>query len=301
MVSERHSVVISMEEAVSMVKDGDILGIGGFVTTNKPMALLRSIMKEGKKDLALVAGTSSIEVDMMIALGLVREVTSSYVGAEALAPILPFYSRRAGRTFQVRDIDQGTFITMLRAQILRLPFLPSWGPVGTTMPALNPLIKPVADPFGGPPLMAVPPLAPDVTLIHAAQADIYGNVQHLGAVYCDPMLARAAKKVIVQVERLVSNEEIRKNPGATTLACKFVDAVVVLPYGAHPTASQNYYSIDAAHISSYVKAAREFFADSKEPLEEYLNKYIKQPESHIDYLESVGLKNILGLSLEGGL
>lgn len=297
----RRSMVVSFNEAISMVKDGNTLGIGGFVTTNKPMALLRGIMREGRKQLKLVAGTSSIEVDMMIALDMVREMISSYVGAETLGSILPFYSKNAGRTFQVKDVDQGTFIAMLRAQILRLPFMPTWGPVGTSMPEINTDMKWVEDPFGGPSLVVVPPLEPDVTLLHAAQADEYGNIQHMGAVYVDPMLSQASKKVIVQVERLVSNEEIRKRPELTTIACEFVDAVVVAPFGAHPTASQNYYPIDAECISKYIQAARAYFDNDLQLLEDYLNKYVRDPQNHYDYLEMVGLKKLLSLNLEVGL
>lgn len=298
-MSKRRSVVLPLEEAVSLIKDGDTLGIGGFVTTSKPMALLRGIMRAGKKDLKLVAATASIDVDMMISLGLVREVMTSYVGAEAIASILPFYSRQSGHTFQAKDIDQGTFITMLRAAILLLPFLPSWGPVGTSMPDINPDMKWVQDPFTGINLVAVPPLAPDVTILQAAQADKHGNVQHLGAVYVDPLLAQAAKKVIVQVERLVSNEEIRKHPEFTTLAGKFVDAIVVAPFGAHPTASPSY-SLDRDNIKEYVVAAKAYFEGNTGLLASYLDKYIKKPVNNIEYLETVGMKKFLSLSREEG-
>ncbi len=291
----RHKVVISLPEAAAMIKDGDRVGIGGFVTTNKPLGILREIMRLRRQDLTVVAPPSSMEVDLLLGLGMVRKLITPYLGAEAIAPLGPFHSGWAGKHFAIEETDLGTLVAGLRAYALALPFMPTRGIVGTSIASLNPTLRPVEDPFGGPPLIAVPPLEMDVVLIHASQADCYGNVQHLGAVFLDPLLAQAGKKVIVQVEKIVSSEEIRRNPGNTTLACEFVDAVVLAPYGAHPMASQNYYRVDADFLNEYVRVAKACVKGQPEQFEEFVARYIDAPAGLSEYLERVGLERLFAL------
>ena len=293
-------MLTSVEEAASLVKDGDTLGIGGFVTTNKPMALLRQVMKERRRNLSIIAFPSSLEIDMMIALDMVKQLTVPYVGAEALAPVAPIYSKRVSEgRLEVREVDLSTVLFMLRAKMQGLPFMPTRSVIGTSLPELNPLYRQIEDPFGGPPLYAVPPADVDVAIIHAAQADEYGNVQHLGAPFADAMFAHVAKKVIVQVERVVSNEEIRRQPLATTIPSGTVSAVVLTPYGAHPFASQNYYEVDGQHLKEYLQVAKGFVEGNIEGFEEYVNKYIDGPSSLSQYRQTIGSERIRSLGLEG--
>lgn len=297
-MSRRNSVVIALEEAAAAIPDGAVIGIGGFVTTNKPMALLRQLMRERRKGLTVVAAPSGLEVDMMIALGMVDKLITPYVGAEAISPVGPFHSKWAGRTFRVEEVDLGTLVTCLRARFQGVPFLPVMGAVGTSLPELNPNLKWLDDPFGGPPVVVAAPVKIDVAIIHASQADRYGNVQHRGAVFVDNLIAQAANKVIVQVEKLVSNEEIRSAPTETTLPCEFVDAVVLAPYGAHPSASQNYYQLDEGLMKEYLRAGRSFLQGDAAPLEGFWQKYVDGPATHCDYLAAVGLDRLFGLGLE---
>jgi len=286
-----------LDEALSLVSDGDVIGIGGFITSNKPCALLRGLMRARRKNLTIVAGPSSLEVDLMIALGMVERTVTPYVGAEALAPIAPFFGKWAGRRFAVDEVDNGTVIAMLRAQMQRLPFMPT-SVAGTSIPELNRHVKMIEDPFGGPPVAVVAPIKLDVALLHAGQADSFGNVQHQGAHFIDHLLAQAADRVIVQVERLVSNAAIRKAPLETSLHSAFVDAVVELPYGAHPMASQNHYGIDARHLEEYVRAAKSYLQGDEDLFAQYLARYVDGPSTHAEYLEAVGMERLRSLRLE---
>lgn len=297
-MAKRTSRVCSMNEALAMINNGDTIGIGGFVTTNKPWALLRTLMRARKKDLTVVASPSGLEIDLMVAMGLIKTLMTPYVGAEAIAPLGPIYSKQAGKTFTIEEVDVMTLTTMLRARIQALPFIPAWGPVGTSLMELNSKLRWVEDPFGGPPLAAVPPVKIDVAIIHASQADKYGNVQHLGPCFLDDLVAQAADKVIVQVEKIVSNEEIRRNPLATTIPCRQVAAVVQAPFGAHPSASQNYYRLDDVHYREYLKAAKAFVGGDETLLKDYIARYVDQPEDLAGYLEVVGMAKILNLGLE---
>jgi glutaconate CoA-transferase subunit A len=291
---------MTVNNAISLVKDGDVVGIGGFVTSNKPMALIRALIRAGRRGLTIVASPASVDVDLLIANGAVQKLICSYVGAEAVSSILPFHSKLADKEYICEDIDLGSMIYRLKAHILRLPFFPARGPVGTSFPDLNKSLRWVADPFGGPPVIAVPPLKLDVALIHAGQSDKYGNVQHQGVVFVDRLLAQAADRVVVEVERLVANEEIHRNPLATSLPPGLDTTVVVTPYGAHPCACQNYYRMDTIHLEQYVIAAKAQFAGDPTHFLDYCRKYVHDPQSHADYLETVGWDRILRLGLEEG-
>ena len=299
-MANRTSVVASVADAVSLIKDGDVIGIGGFGTTGKPMALIRELIRSGKKNLTVVASPASIDVDLLISCGMVSKLICAYVGAEAMAPLLPFHSNLVGKSYVIEEVDLGSFVYMLKARILRLPFLIGRGPVGTSLPQLNPNYRYIEDPFGGPPVIAIAAVKIDVALLHAAQADKYGNVQHKGAVFLDPLIARAADKVIVQVEKLVSNEEIKHSPSETNLPAGLVNTVSVTPYGAHPCASQNYHCVDEAHFKEYVLAGKAYFKGEEEEFKNYLQKYVYGVSDHAGYMDAVGFERVMSLGLEEG-
>lgn len=297
-MAARTSVVTTVEDAATLVHDGDTIGIGGFVTTNKPCAFIRELAKQRRRDLTIVAAPSSVEVDLLIGLGLVKELITPYVGAEALAPVTPFFGAWAGRRFKVQETDNATLIAMLKAQIQRVPFLPLQV-IGTSICDYNEYVSVIADPFGGPPVAVARPIEIDVALIHAMRADKYGNVQHRGAHWIDHLIAMAARKVVVQVERIVSNETIRSTAVDTTLPCEFVDAVAEAPHGAHPTASQNFYRLDTEFIKVYVSASRAYLAGEPDFYEKMIRRFVDEPWTHAEYCEAIGMQRLFGLSLEG--
>lgn len=297
-MTRRTPVVTTVDEAAELVRDGDIIGIGGFITTNKPCTVLRALARRRIRNLTVVAGPSSIELDLLIGLGMVSRLFVPYVGAEAIAPIAPFFRGDAGRKVDVQEVDLGTVIAMLRAQVQRIPFVPS-RVVGTSIVELNDHIRIVQDPFGGPSVAAVAPIEVDVAIIHASQSDPFGNVQHQGAHFIDRLIAQAAKKVIVQVERVVSNEVIRTAPTDTSLPCQFVDAVVEVPYGAHPMASQNFYRLDSEHLQEYMEAAVACVKGDRATFDAYLARYVDGPVTHPAYCEAVGMERLFSLGLEG--
>lgn len=297
-MAARRSVVTTVEEAATLIHDGDTIGIGGFVTTNKPCAIIRELAKQRRKDLTIVAAPSSVEVDLLIGLGCVKELITPYMGAEALAPVTPFFGAWAGRRFKTQETDNGTLIAMLKSRIQRVPFLPVQV-VGTSICDHNEYVSVIDDPFGGPPVAVARPVKIDVAIIHAMRADKYGNVQHRGAHFLDHLFAMAADKVVVQVERIVSNETIRSTALDTTLPCEFVTAVAEAPHGAHPTASQNFYRLDTEFIKVYVDASRAFLAGEPDFYNKMMQRFVYEPWTHADYCEAIGMQRLFGLSLEG--
>jgi glutaconate CoA-transferase subunit A len=267
------------------------IGVGGLGTSSHPMALLHQIIRQGTRDLVVVAGPmAGLEVDLLIAAGCVREVVCSYVGAERLAPIGPAYRRAVEEgSVGVREVDEGIWVQGLRAAAQLVPFQAWRGGVGTALPDLNPDLRLVEDPFGGPPLLAVRALPIDVTIVHAATADAYGNVQHVGTGFADRLQSQAADVTIAQVERVVSNEEIRRTPWFTTIPD--ADLVVRAPCGAHPYASPGHFVEDEAFLVEYVAAAKARGA----PLKDWLDRYVFGCADHHEYLDRVGLRRLFGL------
>jgi glutaconate CoA-transferase subunit A len=293
----RRSVVIEESDAAEGLRDGMTIAVGGFINAGHPMALIRQLVRSGVKDLTLVgAASSGMEVDMLIATGCVKTLISPYVGAEGLAPIGPAFRKAAqDGSIDLFELDEAHFYAGLRAAAQRLPFNPWRAGLGTSYPEVNPRLKTFRDPINDEPLVAVPAIEIDVALLHAAISDTYGNVQHVGTGFGDRAIHAAADRTIVQVEQIVSNEQIRANPAATSVPG--ADAIVRVPYGAHPFASHGYYPADDQHIVEYVNAATSWLkTGSRSQLDEYLDRYLREPADHIEYLERVGVRQVLSLS-----
>ena len=295
--STRRSVVTDEHAAAELIRSGMTVGIGGFINAAHPMALVRQLAKRGLSDLTVVGSASAgLDLDLLISAGCVRKVVAPYVGGEGLAPIGPAFRFAAEQgLIEVWELDEAHYYAGLRASAQRLPFNPWRAGVGTSYPSINPDLKEFDDPVRGERLLAVPAIELNVALLNAAVSDHYGNVQHNGTGYGDRAIHAAAELTVVQVEQLVSNEHIRANPAATTVAG--ADLVVRAPYGAHPFGSPGYYPPDLAHIREYVTAAEHLLrTGSRSRLDAYLSRYVLEPRDHAEYLERVGIRQVLELS-----
>lgn len=275
----RNECILTEAEAADWVSDGMLIAVGD----PAPMALIRQLVRREVRDLTVVG--SGLGLDLLIAAGCVRKTLAYYVGGG------PCFRRAAENgEIEIWECEEGILAAGLRAGAQSLPFLPWRGGVGTSLPEVNPDLKIIQDPIKGETLIAVPAIEPAVTILHAASSDAYGNVRHHGGSgWLDLFLHRAADRTIVQVEKIVSNEEVRANPAATTIGV--ADAVVRLPYGAHPFFSRGYYVQDKAFTKRYVQAA----TAGGEQLDEFIEHFCTQPETHGDYLERVGVKTLIGL------
>ena len=288
-MESRSSHIIDEAEAAGRITDGMTVAIG----SPTPMALVRQIIRRGLKDLTVV--DVGLSLDMLIAAGCVRKVVSYYAGGGFGVPVAPAFRRAAERgAIEVWECEEGILTSGLQAGAQGLPFLPWRGGVGTSLPEVNPDLKVFSDPIRGETLLAVPPIKPDVTLLHAAVSDAYGNVQHVGGPgWIDLFMQRAADHTIVQVEKIVANEDIRKDPWATTIAG--ADAIVRLPYGAHPFYSRGYYIQDNTHLKDYLEASTAAAKGDSAALDAYFARYCREPAGHADYLEQIGIKRLLEL------
>jgi glutaconate CoA-transferase, subunit A len=287
------SKIVSLAEAVSGIADGAVVGLGGWIFNAQPMALVRALIRRGAGDLDLVPSPGSIAPDMLIGAGRVKRTACVFISFEQLG-LAPHFRRAAeSGSLEVAELDGPGYAGGLRAAICDLPFMPI-PDLGTDLPKVNPShYRPLANP-GGRPLLSVPPLRPDVALIHAQQADHLGNVQFLGAPFFDVMLAMASRRVVVSVDRIVSTETIRRANHLTKLPSAMVDAVVEAPFGAHPNSSASFYRADDDHLAEYVGAAAPaLFAG-------YLDRYVLGARDHAGYLDLIGGGRVAGLGTRAG-
>jgi glutaconate CoA-transferase subunit A len=285
----RRSVLTSLEAAAASIPDGAVVGIGGAVTAGHPMALVRALAHRGARDLTVVAPTGGIEIDLLIAAGCVRRVVGSYVGVEGLAAVGPVYRRamEAGEV-EMEDLDEAHCVMALRAAAQGLPFLPWRGGVGTSFPQLNPKLVEFDSPVGGDPLLAVPAIVLDVALLYAEAADEHGNAQVVGTGHMDNLLGQAAQRVIVQTDRVVSNEQIRAQPERTWYWPE--TSVVHAPFGTHPYAN-GWMTADEEHLAQFVAAGRA----GGDELDAYLDRHVRGPATNEDYLETIGVRRLVSL------
>ena len=286
----RHERIVDEADAATWITDTMTIAIGD----PAPMAMIRQIIRRGVKDLTVVG--SGLALDLLIAAGCVRRTMAYDVGGGFGGAVAPSFRRAAEQgEIEVWECEEGILTTGLRAGAQGLPFLPWRGGVGTSLPEVNPDLKVITDPIKGETLIAVPAIEPDVAILHAAVSDAYGNVQHCGGPgWLDLFLQRAADRTIVQVEKIIAHEEVRADPWATTIAG--ADAVVRAPYGAHPFYSRGYYVQDRAFTRLYVEAATAAAqAGDRGPLDAFLTRYVLEPETHGDYLERVGVKQLIAL------
>ncbi|MHC1567902.1 MAG: CoA transferase subunit A [Candidatus Syntropharchaeia archaeon] len=291
---ERKEKVLSIEESVKMIKSGDIVAIGGNAMHNHPMALVREIIRQEKKDLTLIGGTaSSIDIDLPIGAGCVKKTMASYIGFEWLGLAPNFRKYVKDGLVEVWECDESHIISGLYAASHDLPFMHTKGGIGTDLPRLNPDLKIFRDPINGEELIAVPPIKPDVAIILGQYGDVYGNIVHLGSVFLDLLIASATKrvegKVIALVDRIIPHRNILSSPRSTTIPSFLVDAVVEAPFGAHPCSSHGLYSYDEPHLKEYIKACSD-----ERTFKEYLDRYVYK--THTEYMETIGMERLRDLN-----
>lgn len=285
----RNEHLQSEVEAGERIRDGMTVAFG----EPAPMAMIRQVIRRGTRDLTVIA--AGLSLDLLIAAGCVRKVISYYAGGGFGVPVAPSFRRAAeSGELEVWECEEGILTTGLEAAGKGLPYLPWRGGVGTSLPEVNPDLRVIEDPIEGQTLIAVPAIKPDVAVLHAAESDAYGNVQHCGGPgWIDLFLQRAADHTIVQVEKVISNEDVRANPWATTIGG--ADTIVRLPYGAHPFYSRGYYVQDSDFLRTYLEAASAAAKGDGAGLQAFLKRYCTEAETHADYLERIGIKRLLTL------
>jgi glutaconate CoA-transferase subunit A len=250
---------MSVPDAVArFINEGDYLAIGGFGVNRIPTAIVHEILRQRKQSLSFAGHTSTHDFQLLCAGNLtgrgqtLARVDIAYiVGLEArgLSP----HARRVmeSGTVEVCEWTNYALAVRLQAAAMGVPFLPTRTMLGTDTLAKS-AAKVIRCPFTDKPLVALPALYPDVAAIHVHEADIYGNCRIRGTTVADLELARAAKRVIITCERLISHDEFRRDPNLTAIPFFCVEAVCEVPYGSYPGNMAGEYFSDEAHLRTWL-------------------------------------------------
>ena len=247
-------------EVVAELRDGMTLGIGGWGSRRKPMALVREILRSPLRDLTLVS-YGGPDVGLLCAAAKVRKVVYGFVSLDSI-PLEPHFraAREAGR-IEALELDEGMLQWGLYAAACRLPFLPTRAGLGSDVMAINPWLRSVRSPYAdGEELVAMPALELDAALVHMNRADARGNAQYLGPdLYFDDLFCMAAKRRFVSCEKIVPTEDFAKAGSLHTLRINraMVDGVIEAPGGAHFTECPPDYPRDEAFQREYAAAAKD--------------------------------------------
>jgi glutaconate CoA-transferase subunit A len=249
----------TLDDAVAGLRDGMTIGIGGWGSRRKPMALLEAILRTPARDLTVVS-FGGPDVGMLCAAGKVREVVFGFVSLDSIA-YDPYFARaRQDGAITVRELDEGMVVAGLGAAAQRLPFLPIRAGLGSDVLTYYPGLRTVRSPYAdGEELVAMPALPLDMAFVHLNRADPHGNAAYLGPdPYFDDLFCLAAKYRVLSAERVVPTAELvaAAPPQALLLNRMMVDAVVEAPGGAGFTSCVPDYGRDEAAQREYVAGAK---------------------------------------------
>ncbi len=275
------SKVASMRQAIAeFVHDGDVVVVEGF-THLICFAAAHEIIRQRRRDLTLCRLTPDVVYDQMIAAGCASKLVFSWAGNPGAGSLHAFRRAVESRppTLAIEEYSHFGMVARFSAGAARLPFWPLRDYLGTDLPAANPRIRSVTCPYTGEALATVPALNPDVTIVHAQRADADGNAQVWGLLGVQKEAAFASTRVIVVVEELVDSSVIRADPNRTIIPGMIVNAVVVEPWGAHPSYAQGYYDRDNAFYVAWEDISRDAAR-----LQRYLDEWVYGVSDRAEYL-----------------
>jgi glutaconate CoA-transferase subunit A len=290
------SKVATMRDAVAeIVRDGDTVAIEGF-THLISFAAGHEIIRQRRRDLTLARMTPDLIYDQMIAAGVARKLIFSWLGNPGVGGLGGIRRRIEpaavgdGTVLEIEEYSHFGMVARYTAGAANLPFFPLRSYFESDLPSVNPLIREIQSPYGDGSVYAVPPLRPDVTIVHAQRADAAGNTQVWGLLGCQKEAAFAAERLIVVVEELVDEAVVRADPNRTIIPGLIVDAVVVEPFGAHPSYVQGYYDRDNRFYLDWDAITRD-----EDVLQAWLREWVFDLDSRAAYVERFGAERVAAL------
>jgi glutaconate CoA-transferase, subunit A len=276
-----------MRDAIAeQVHDGDAVALGLALESGIPFAAVHEIIRQQRRDLTLIGPISDMAFDQLIAAGSVARVIAAWVGNVAGGSGYGFrraYEQGRPRRIVMEDHSNFTVGLALKAAAMGLPYLPTFTGIGGDIVRNHPRIRPIDDPFGGPPLLAVGALEPDVAIIHVQRADAEGNAHLWGNLGLTVEAAYAARRTIVICEEIVSEEVIRSDPNRTVIPGFLVTALVHEPGGALPSSVQGYWRRDFEPFLAYHRNS-----GTVEGFQAWLREWVFELADRPAYLEHLG-------------
>jgi glutaconate CoA-transferase subunit A len=275
--------VTTLREAVTdLVNEGDSVALEGF-THLIPTAAGHEIIRQGRRNLTLIRMTPDLIYDQMIGMGCASRMIFSWGGNPGVGSLHRFRDAVENGWPRPLELDEHSHAGMANRYVAgasNLPFAVLRGYVGTDLPKVTSTIAPISCPFTGEELMAVPALNPDVAIIHAQQADRRGNVALWGITGIQKEAVLAARRAIVTVEEVV--DSFGPRPFQIVLPSVAVDAVVIVPHGAHPSYADGYYDRDNAFYEAWDEIARD-----RERFTDWMGQHILGVEDFAEHKRSI--------------
>jgi glutaconate CoA-transferase subunit A len=297
-----------LQEAIAQIPDGSSILFGGWTVTRKPMAAVFEIIRQGKKDLHLVSNPGGPESDLLIGAGLVGISETNFIGHEVLG--IPYCFRRA---FEKGGLEKTGYLhddwtvqtgaLRILAGAMGIPFIPTKSLKGTEIidhdlladlrskskKIPNKKVEFIEDPFWDEgEILLIPAIKPDYCIIHVPMVGEEGTVRIHGGLFMDFYGAVASKKTIVTTELITSEEYLKKQPELNSIPSDFIDDIVEVPYGGHPTAVQGLYDLDFEFFNRMVDGTKK-----EDTYVAWLQEWVTGLTDHDAYLEKLGAKDRL--------
>ena len=277
------SKVTTLEQAAASIPDGSTVAIGGLSMNSAPMALVRELVRQQKKDLELVAIVSGMAVDWLVAGGCVRRVLAGLVSFEGLGLAPNFRAAVQSGQVAIEEYSEHLLICRLQAQSYNLPFMPTRAGLGTDVLGLHAESGAVREEKDGPTgehYVACTRLPVDVALVHAHEADDRGTTRvNPKLVWMDNEIVNAAARTVASVERVVDTAAFTAEPERTTYPRFMIDAVAPAPSGAYPCSCFPEYGHDSGFFTEYSQAARD-----RETFTQFFQERVVGPDTWEDFL-----------------
>jgi len=277
----------SLAEAIAeQIHDGDSVALGLALESGIPFAAVHELIRQRRKDLTLIGPISDMAFDQLIAAGTVAKVIAAWVGNVAGGSGYGFrraYEQGQPRRIVMEDHSNFTVGLALKAAAMGLPYLPTFTGLGGDIVRGHPRIRPIDDPFGGPGLLAVAALKPDVAIVHVQRADASGNAHLWGNLGLTVEAAFAARRTIVVCEEIVPDDVIRSDPNRTMIPGFLVTAVVEEPGGALPSSVQGYWHRDFETFLTYHGLSK-----TAEGYQSWLKEWVLDLPDRRAYLQHMG-------------
>jgi len=282
--------LMSLQDTVKkFIKEGKSMSFGG-ISCREPMAVTHEIIRQKIKNLTFITGVTTDTVNILLGAGCLNKLEMAYawigiVGSglnlrRAVEQSIPNY-------VEVEEYSNYAASLRFLAGAMDVPFIPTRSMLGSDLIVNNEKVKVIDCPFTNEKLALVPAARPDVAVIHVQKADRQGNCQIWGVTANDINIARAADKLIITCEEVISTEEIRRIPNMTAIPFYCVDAVVHLPFGSHPLPVAGCYWNDIPFRREFMQ-----FNQTQTGFEEWINQWVFGVKDHAEYLEKVGSERL---------
>ncbi len=287
------SKLCSLQEAVAQfVKDGDCVYAAGF-THLIPFAAGHEIIRQGRRNLTLARATPDLIYDQMVAAGCAAKIIFSYIGNPGVGSLRIVRAEIESGRLAWEEYSHYGMISRLQAGASGLPFIPMNPTAAGDLARVNPSYRAVSDPYTGKEVTVLPPLNPDVAIVHVQRADAHGNAHIWGIIGEQKEAAFASQRVILTAEEIVSDEVIRSDPNRTLIPEFIVDAVCHVPYCAHPSYTQGYYDRDNAFYLEWDR-----ISESPETTRAWLDEWVYGLRDREEYWRKLGAETHARLKVE---